>query len=246
ENGDARLRVRDKVLSPPEISAIILRKLKEAAETYLGQKVDRAVITVPAYFNDAQRQATKDAAQLAGLNVLRLINEPTAAALAFEEEVAPDAPPVPVHVHLHQSERFSVLEGTLSVTFAGRTRLLTVGEEVTIPPAARHTYANGGGNLLRIEVTLFPALRGQRMFESIYGMQRTGRLPPASLLDLLALAALCHEHGFYVGPVPVWLMRPVMALGAALAWIVGAAAWQPDYAAAGVPAEDAIRIPLHL
>ena len=82
-NGDARISIGGKELSPPEISAMILTKLKEAAEAYLGEKVDRAVITVPAYFNDAQRQATKDAGQIAGLKVERLVNEPTAAALAY-------------------------------------------------------------------------------------------------------------------------------------------------------------------
>jgi molecular chaperone DnaK len=82
-NGDARVEVRGKQYSPPEISAMILRKLKEAAEAYLGDKVTQAVITVPAYFNDAQRQATKDAGKIAGLEVLRIINEPTAAALAY-------------------------------------------------------------------------------------------------------------------------------------------------------------------
>jgi len=82
-NGDARVAIGGKELSPPEISAMILTKLKEAAEAYLGEKVDRAVITVPAYFNDAQRQATKDAGQIAGLKVERLVNEPTAAALAY-------------------------------------------------------------------------------------------------------------------------------------------------------------------
>jgi molecular chaperone DnaK len=82
-NGDARVSVGGKELSPPEISAMILTKLKEAAEAYLGEKVDRAVITVPAYFNDTQRQATKDAGQIAGLKVERLVNEPTAAALAY-------------------------------------------------------------------------------------------------------------------------------------------------------------------
>jgi molecular chaperone DnaK len=82
-NGDARVEARGKSYSPPEISAMILQKLKQAAEDHLGEKVTDAVITVPAYFNDAQRQATKDASQIAGLNVLRIINEPTAAALAY-------------------------------------------------------------------------------------------------------------------------------------------------------------------
>jgi len=82
-NGDARIDISGKEYSPPEISAMILQKLKSAAEDYLGQKVDKAVITVPAYFNDAQRQATKDAGRIAGLEVLRIINEPTAAALAY-------------------------------------------------------------------------------------------------------------------------------------------------------------------
>src|SRR4051812_36732681 len=82
-NNDARVEVNGKLFSPPEISAMILQKLKQAAEDYLGEKVDRAVITVPAYFNDSQRQATKDAGEIAGLKVERLVNEPTAAALAY-------------------------------------------------------------------------------------------------------------------------------------------------------------------
>src|SRR6266481_2376147 len=82
-NGDVRVEARGKEYSPPEISALILRKLKEAAEAYLGEKVTQAVITVPAYFNDSQRQATKDAGAIAGLEVLRIVNEPTAAALAY-------------------------------------------------------------------------------------------------------------------------------------------------------------------
>jgi molecular chaperone DnaK len=83
ENGDARVDIKGRKFSPPEISAMILQKLKQAAEDYLGQKVDKAVITVPAYFNDSQRQATKDAGEIAGLEVMRLVNEPTAAALAY-------------------------------------------------------------------------------------------------------------------------------------------------------------------
>jgi molecular chaperone DnaK len=82
-NGDAHVEIRGKRYSPPEISAMILQKLKQAAEDYLGEPVTEAVITVPAYFDDSQRQATKDAGRIAGLNVLRIINEPTAAALAY-------------------------------------------------------------------------------------------------------------------------------------------------------------------
>ena len=82
-NGDVRVVAGGKEYSPPEISAMILQKLRQAAEDYLGQKVERAVITVPAYFNDAQRQATKDAGRIAGLEVMRIVNEPTAAALAY-------------------------------------------------------------------------------------------------------------------------------------------------------------------
>ena len=83
DNADVRLDISGKKYSPPEISAMILTKLKEAAESYLGEKISQAVITVPAYFNDAQRQATKDAGKIAGLEVMRIINEPTAAALAY-------------------------------------------------------------------------------------------------------------------------------------------------------------------
>ena len=83
DNGDAHVVIRGKAYSPPEVSAMILTKIKQTAEDYLGEKVTDAVITVPAYFDDSQRQATKDAGQIAGLNVLRIINEPTAASLAY-------------------------------------------------------------------------------------------------------------------------------------------------------------------
>jgi molecular chaperone DnaK len=82
-NGDARVEARGKEYSPPEISAMILQKMRDSAEQYLGQKINKAVVTVPAYFNDSQRQATKDAGKIAGLEVLRIVNEPTAAALAY-------------------------------------------------------------------------------------------------------------------------------------------------------------------
>jgi molecular chaperone DnaK len=83
ENGDVRVKLDDKEYSPPEVSAMILAKIKRDAEAYLGEPVTQAVITVPAYFNDAQRNATKDAGKIAGLDVLRIINEPTASSLAY-------------------------------------------------------------------------------------------------------------------------------------------------------------------
>jgi molecular chaperone DnaK len=85
-NGDAAIRVRGRDYSPPEVSAIILQKMRQTAEDWLGEEVTEAVVTVPAYFDDAQRQATKDAGRIAGLNVLRIVNEPTAAALAYGVE----------------------------------------------------------------------------------------------------------------------------------------------------------------
>jgi len=130
-NNDARVEISGKEYSPPEISAMILQKLKSAAEDYLGQKVEKAVITVPAYFNDSQRQATKDAGRIAGLEVLRIINEPTAAALAYGLDKKKD-------------ETIAVFDfggGTFDIS------ILEVGEGVVEVKATNGDTHLGGDNL---------------------------------------------------------------------------------------------------
>ncbi len=131
KEGAASVRVRDKIHTPPEISAMILQKLKAAAEAYLGAKVSAAVITVPAYFNDAQRQATKDAGMIAGLDVKRIINEPTAAALAYGLDKKKD-------------EKIAVYDfggGTFDIS------ILEVGENVVEVKATNGDTHLGGDNL---------------------------------------------------------------------------------------------------
>ncbi|WP_242356364.1 MULTISPECIES: molecular chaperone DnaK [Anaeromyxobacter] len=130
-NGDARIQVDAKQYSPPEISAQVLLKLKRAAENYLGEKVTDAVITVPAYFNDSQRQATKDAGEIAGLNVRRIVNEPTAAALAYG-------------LDRKKNEKIAVYDfggGTFDIS------ILEVGENVVEVLATNGDTHLGGDNL---------------------------------------------------------------------------------------------------
>jgi mannose-6-phosphate isomerase-like protein (cupin superfamily) len=170
----------------------------------------------------------------------------TPAALTFEEVVAPDAPPVPPHLHLRQAERFTVLDGTLDVTAGGVRRRLGPGDTILVPAGVAHTYANGDPMApLRVEVTLDPPLAAHRFFESVYGLGRDGHLPPQGLRDALALAALSHEHGFYLAAVPLALQRPLMALGAGLAALAGVRPWRGAYGAEP-PAADHLRVPLFL
>jgi molecular chaperone DnaK len=131
DNGDARVEIEGKLYSPPEVSAMILQKMRDAAEQHLGEKVTKAVITVPAYFNDSQRQATKDAGQIAGLEVLRIVNEPTAAALAYGLEKKKD-------------ETIAVYDfggGTFDIS------VLEVGEGVVEVKATNGDTHLGGDNL---------------------------------------------------------------------------------------------------
>src|SRR5205085_12552634 len=130
-NGDAHVESRGKMYSPAEVSAMILQKMKQTAEDYLGEPLTEAVITVPAYFDDSQRQATTDAGQIAGLNVLRIINEPTAASLAYGLDKKKD-------------ERISVYDlggGTFDIS------VLEVGEGVVEVKATNGDTHLGGDDL---------------------------------------------------------------------------------------------------
>src|SRR5574341_905836 len=135
KNGDAHVEIRGKTYSPPEVSAMILQKMRQTAEDYLGEKVTEAVVTVPAYFDDSQRQATKDAGQIAGLNVLRIINEPTAASLAYGLDKKKD-------------ERIAVYDlggGTFDVS------VLEIGEGVfEVKSTNGNTYLGGDDFDLRV------------------------------------------------------------------------------------------------
>src|ERR671912_433675 len=156
-NGDVRVKALDKEYAPPEISAMILQKLKQAAEEYLGQSVTKAVITVPAYFNDAQRQATKEAGKIAGLEVMRIVNEPTAAALAYGLDKKKD-------------ETISVYDfggGTFDIS------VLEVGEGVVEVKATNGDTHLGGDNLDQVVLvggmTRMPKI--QQMVKDYFGKE---------------------------------------------------------------------------
>src|SRR3954466_95936 len=169
---DVRVKALDKEYAPPEISAMILQKLKQAAEDYLGEKVTDAVITVPAYFNDAQRQATKDAGKIAGLNVLRIINEPTAAALAYGLDKKKD-------------ETIAVYDfggGTFDIS------ILEVGEGVVEVKATNGDTHLGGDNLdqriIEWIVTEFKKTEGIDLAKDRMALQRLKEAAEKAKMEL--------------------------------------------------------------
>ena len=175
DNDDARVDISGKKYSPPEISAMILTKLKEAAEAYLGEKVTKAVITVPAYFNDAQRQATKDAGKIAGLEVMRIINEPTAAALAYG-------------LDKKKNETIAVYDfggGTFDIS------ILEVGDGVVEVKSTNGDTHLGGDNIdQRIIDWLDSGIQegtGHRSFEGPDGLQRLKEAAEKAKMELSTL-----------------------------------------------------------
>jgi len=162
--------------------------------------------------------------------------------LRFREDIGRDAAPVPAHRHLWQTERFTVLQGRLTLTVAGKAVDLDEGQSLEVPPRTLHTYAptvsDDDGSAVLVEVELWPAMRGNQFFETIFGLTRDGGLPPRRFRDVIVLMALSHAHGFVIGGPPVILMRAVAAGLAALAGVLRIDHWSPRYAAR-TPSADA-------
>ncbi len=175
-NGDARVDILGKQYSPPEISAMILQKMRDSAEQYLGQKITKAVVTVPAYFNDSQRQATKDAGKIAGLEVLRIVNEPTAAALAYGLDKKKD-------------ETIAVFDfggGTFDIS------ILEVGEGVVEVKSTNGDTHLGGDNLdqriIEWMVTEFKREQGIDLGQDRMALQRLKEAAEKAKMELSSLS----------------------------------------------------------
>lgn len=155
--------------------------------------------------------------------------------LRFHEDIGLDATPVPLHRHLWQTERFTVLHGRLTLTVDGKAIDLNEGESLDVPPRVLHTYApavvDGVAGSVLIEVEMWPAMRAGQFFETIYALTRDGGLPPRGPSDVVRLLALSHAHGFMIGGPPVVLMRIASAVGAVLAALLRIDHWSPPFAA---------------